>query len=651
MPLLARVLSEDGEQAEVVHTQLILSLKPVVVESAEDVTVSFDDAIQVKFAPSGVQQLMKPVFAQANRFIRSFLVVLFLSALLILESEPMVPGTLGAITASFWFVSEKWPQARRTRLTAAVSTHLFAYFYVHQRLDSAEAHLGFFLANASLIFYQDWTCLWLGPLISVLQQFVSHERFAMRDILAHLALAFIRVAVCFYLTHTLRHQTLREAAERARLIAQKEKAEKFERAKSVFVATVSHEIRTPLNGILGMASVLTHEPTLTVDQLDCVATIQSSAQYLLHILNGVLDFSKLEAGKMELDMVPSDIHTIVDDVINNFKPLAADKRLSLEFVCAPPPFPGPFSVITDPMRVRQILFNLVGNAMKFTESGSVFVRVAFNDAHVSTPGLAVKAPGPPTALPSPSNASASFRRSSSMDDVSRSKNASVLHLSVTDTGIGISEEQCRSLFSLYHQVEPSTARRFGGTGLGLAITKRLVEMLGGTIAVDSTPGRGSTFVVSIPVEIIPCHLSTPPVRRSKLTRLPCPRPTRVLVAEDNQTNQKVISRFLSQIGCEVDLVHNGREAVAQAVKAQYDIIFMDCQMPEMDGIEATARIRQQLSHRVPIVALTGSSLKSDRDSCLQSGMDDFLSKPVTLTEVKTCLERWAVSHDSRFLKL
>jgi hypothetical protein len=379
-----------------------------------------------------------------------------------------------------------------------------------------------------------------------------------------------------------------QARERAAVAAQAASA-----AKSSFLAMMSHEIRTPMNGVLGLASTLLDDD-LRPQQRKVVEAIRDSGNDLLRILNDILDFSKLDASKMTFESVPFLPLALADGVVSILGVRARVKGLSLVVRSGswlPPGLQG------DSGRIRQVLINLVSNAIKFTAAGEVTVRV---------------------------------------DCISHDDATAEMEWAVSDTGIGIATDRIGNLFGEFVQADNSISRRFGGTGLGLAISKRLVEQMGGSVSVTSSPGKGSTFrihltlpIVAVPVGEIrqmPGHAAAWNAMRAALGRSP-----RLLFAEDNTTNQFVARRMLRDLDIHLDMVANGAEAVEAASRIAYDVIFMDMQMPEMDGVTAARIIRSRggALAAVPIIALTANALPEDKQACLVAGMNQFLTKPVT----------------------
>ncbi len=433
--------------------------------------------------------------------------------------------------------------------------------------------------------------------------------------------AFVAVAmlslltgfVLFRLSRSALRSRRRDRIIQARLADAKRQAEVHARraeaasnAKSDFLAMMSHEIRTPMNGVLGFANLLLETP-LNAQQREFAETVQRSGDALLALINDVHDYSKIEAGRMTVEEIDFDLRAVCNEARSILQAAVAERKLvmSLSYDEALPQ-----NLRGDPVRIRQVLLNLASNAVKFTERGTIRIEASrLDEGH--------------------------------------------LKICVIDSGIGITSEQLDRLFRRFTQADSSTTRRYGGTGLGLAISKTLVELMGGSIGAESRPGSGSTFWITLPLI---AALEAPMVAVAATAAVPAATlaatltaavergASRLLLVEDNFVNQRVAVYMLSKLGHQVDVAMHGREAIDILSKARYDLVLMDCQMPEMDGFEAARVIRDPtsavLDHAVPVVAMTANAFPEDRSRALASGMNDFLAKPVDRAVLAATLNKW-----------
>ncbi len=380
----------------------------------------------------------------------------------------------------------------------------------------------------------------------------------------------------------------------------KENAEKMSQAKGEFLANMSHEIRTPMNGVIGTLQLL-EASELTSAQLEYVQTANKSAEALLSILNDILDLSKIEAGKLSFEIIPFDLGEIIHDLVVLYSLKAEQQGVTLSCHIDEK---LPVTLRGDPTRLRQILLNLISNALKFTQQGTV-------DIVVTT--------------------------------LSAGEGCMDIKIAVTDTGIGIPEHAQSSLFKAFTQADGSTTRKYGGTGLGLAIVSQLVDMMGGELGMKSTEGKGSTFWFVVPFEV--SRLKLKKSQNYHTIKVACALTGKILLVEDNPVNQMVARKMLEKIGVSVTLVNNGLEALTALDNNSFDLVLMDCQMPEMDGFEATRVIRQKhiqvlSGSALPIIAMTANVMEGDKQGCLDAGMDDYIGKPVKTDELETVLQRW-----------
>ena len=394
-------------------------------------------------------------------------------------------------------------------------------------------------------------------------------------------------------------QELEDLLAQANILRQQ--AEAANQAKSEFLANMSHELRTPMNGIIGLLSLL-QDMNPTKEQSELTDASLSSARNLLTLLNDILDLSKIEANELTLETIAFNVENSIQSTIDLFKPIAQRKGLLIETEITPSPA---LLVDGDQARFGQIINNLIGNALKFTDHGKITVRA----------------------------------RSLSIGDVPH------IHIEVEDTGIGIPEDKHEAIFNKFTQADVSTARKYGGTGLGLAITKQLIEIMGGKIYLKSRIGHGATFYVDVPLPPhaqAGAHAPHEPLATTEETKIVSHHDYKILVVDDHPVNLLFMRKALKKIGMtNVDEANGGQEAIYKAAQHDFDLIFMDCQMPEVDGFEAAARIRTMpRKGTIPIIAVTADAMKGAREKCLESGMNDYISKPIEISRLESAVKEW-----------
>lgn len=546
-----------------------------------------------------------------------------------------VAAILGGVIASLPIaLAILLPGRAVTRHCIATAQMAFSMLLIHLSGGRIETHFHIFGSLAFLAVYRDWKVLMTATAIVAVDHWARGLWWPMSVFgttassnwrwLEHAAWVIFEVSVLLLAISRALHDARgvalgrAEAEQRAELVGAlvdartlqleeaRAEAEAASRAKSTFLANMSHEIRTPMTAVLGFADII-QDPSLTPEQRNAhIQTIRRNGEHLLGIINDILDLSKIEARQMGLTPEPCCVRTIVAEIESLMRIRAAKKGITLESRFE---YPQPASITADPLRLRQILVNLVGNAVKFTESGSITVVVHAVQVSDAEP---------------------------------------ILRVDVSDTGIGMSSDAVARLFTPFTQVDTSPTRRFGGSGLGLAISRRIAELMGGTLSVRSSPGAGSTFTLAIPTGdlsgIAIHHQPVAPLAAPDAARNDSRAPRiegRILLAEDGTDNQRLIAFHLRKAGADIEIVPNGEEAIRAVERADQDgrpfnAILMDMQMPQMDGYDATRELRSR-GCTLPIIALTANVMQGDRERCIDAGCTDYQTKPINAPSLLGCI--------------
>jgi len=544
----------------------------------------------------------------------------------------------------------RWPAAASTRHCIAVSQVLFSALFIHLTGGRIETHFHVFGSLAFLAFYRDSKVLVTATVVIAADHLLRGIYFPLSVFgmasdsswrwLEHTGWVLfedvVLISACVQgarefrgIAHSRaviergRDQTEAEVVERTadlshtaaalrtsegELRAAVEAAQSANLAKSEFLANMSHEIRTPMTAILGFTELLSDSAPSPQDLTDALRTIRRNGEHLLVLINDILDLSKIEAGEMRLEHIPCSLTQVCEEVYSLMQVRATQRRVALRVVCTTA-LP---SIVSDPLRIRQVLLNLVGNALKFTQHGEVTLTVSAEPA-----------------ADNPSHQRITFR--------------------IHDTGIGMTPAQLQIIGRPFAQADGSTTRRFGGTGLGLCISRCLVNMLGGSLNVESTLGQGSTFTVVICADIAPSAVQPRPAADAQAA--PFSLSGRVLLAEDGPDNQRLLTLLLTRAGAEVVVAGDGRQAVEWAIASlaegrPFPLILMDMQMPELDGYAATRLLRQK-GWTGPVIALTAHAMAGDRDLCLSAGCNDYLTKPISRATLLAKCSQWIAEPPAR----